>query len=191
MKKLTAEYEAAIRDGNIDKAREITPQIEKQQKEFQKLVDPKSAGGNVVGDAVKAIGIGQIANAINEGFASIAGSFDRSGAINQFGSGDILGGRISEQKRKANLWGGLAQAGLGIGGTILGFALGGPDGAMLGGTLGAAGGKAINTALGIPISDEQNQAAYAGLWENQTKGAMNLAAMLGDPSKETPKLAFS
>jgi hypothetical protein len=134
---------------------------------------------------MKAIGINNIANAINDGFARWAGSLDRSGIVNQYGNGDILGGRISEKRRQADLWGGLAQGGLGLLGSLFGvtpwgLASGGP---LVWGSIGTAGGKAIDTGLHLGPNKEATEAAYAGLWQNRSVDAMELAANLGSPNE--------
>jgi hypothetical protein len=185
MKRLTAEYETAIRKGDIDAARAISPQIEQQQDEFRKIVEQSNApaANRGMSNAVHAIGLHQIAGAINEGFSRYVTSLDRSGIVSQYGSGDVLGGRVSEQRRQANLWGGVAQAGLGLGGTVLGFLLGGPGGAMVGGALGSAGGSAISNLLQKDVNKAATEAAYAGLWNQRSAGAMELAALQGAPNR--------
>lgn len=157
-------------------------QIQQEERKYKKAVDEATApaGSRSVQDTIKAIGIDKIATAINSGFSAWAGSLNRSGIIKQYGSGDILGGQISEERRKANMYGGLAQAGGGIAGTIFGLtvgaALGGP---MVWGTIGAQLGQAIKTALGIKPDLDENEAAYAGLWQQRSADAMNLAALMG------------
>ena len=184
LKKNTAALLDAAKSGDADELLKQAPQISRSIDDFQRITgtaDPSKARG--MQDAVKAIGIGQIANAINDGFSRWAGSLDRSGIVNQYGSGDILGGRIAEERRQADLEGGILQSVLAIGGTALGFALGGPGGAMLGGTLGGGAGKAIDTALHIGPNKDATEAAYAGLWQQRAAPAMELAALQGTPEK--------
>jgi hypothetical protein len=184
IKKLTDVYVEQINNKDFQGAQETFSQLQQKQGEYKKAVDeatapPMSRGAQ---EAIKAIGIGQIANAINDGFARWAGSLDRSGIINQYGSGDIMGGRLSEKRRQADLWGGLAQAGLGVAGTAAGFFFDGPGGAMLGGTLGTSGGKAIDTALHAGVNKEATENAYAALWSQRSSDAMELAALMGNPN---------
>jgi hypothetical protein len=183
IKKLTIEYEEAVKTNDFSKTRELAPQIERQQADLHKVMEDanKPTGIQAMAGAMKAIGVNQIANAINDGFSRWVGSLDRSGIINQYGGGDIWGGRIAEERRQADFTGGILQSVLAIGGTALGFALGGPGGAMLGGTVGGGAGKAIATGLQGPINNEASEAAYAGLWQNRSGQAMELAAIMGTP----------
>jgi hypothetical protein len=181
IKKLTSVYVDQINNKDLQGAQDTFSQLQQKQGEYKKKVEevtnptiPKTAQ-----DVIKAIGINQIAGAINDGFSRWVGSLDRSGIVNQYGSGDILGGRLSEKRRQANLWGGIAQGGLTIGGTALGFLLGGPGGAMLGGTLGSAAGNAVNTGLQIGPNKEATENAFAGLWQQRSADAMNLNALMG------------
>jgi hypothetical protein len=185
IKKLTGVYVEQINNKDFQGAHETFSQLQQKQGEYKKAVDeatapPMSRGAQ---DAIKAIGIGQLANAINDGFARWTGSLDRSGIINQYGSGDVMGGRLSERRRQADLWGGLAQAGLGVAGTAAGFFLGGAGGSLLGGTLGTAGGKAIDTVLHKGVNKEATESAYAGLWTQRSSDAMELAALMGNPNR--------
>jgi hypothetical protein len=42
----------------------------------------------------------------------------------------------------------------------------------------------------VPISGESNEAAYTGLWQQRSADAMNLAALMGDPSGKNVREAF-
>jgi len=184
MKKLTAMYEQAIQKGDIDAARGVGSQIEKQQSDFHKMVEQAGSpvGGRGIKEAVQAIGTERLVNALNEGFSRWAGSLDRSGIVSQYGSGDIMGARVSEMRRQADLGGGIAQTGLGILGTVVGGIIGGPGGALLGGTIGAGAGQALNTGLHIGVNKESTNVAYAELWQSKAGDAMNLAALKGSPN---------
>ncbi|MDR2484178.1 MAG: hypothetical protein LBD55_02140, partial [Treponema sp.] len=168
IKKLTSVYVDQVNNKDFHGAQETFSQIQQKQGEYKKAVDEATAPpmSKSAQDAIKAIGIGQLANAINDGFARWAGSLDRSGIINQYGSGDIMGGRLSEKRRQADLWGGLAQTGLGLAGGIIGLT---PAGAFIGGPMGgamigSAAGTAINTGLHAGVNKEATENAYAGLW---------------------------
>jgi hypothetical protein len=190
MKRLTAEYEEAVRGGDTASARELFPQIEKQQADFHKVVEQANmpTGLQAMAGAVKAIGVNQIANAINDGFSRWAGTLDRSEIVNQYGSGGILGGRIAEERRQADFWGGIAQTVLGMAGAVAGAFLGNP---LAGAAVGAGAGKAINTALHIGPDKEATEVAYANLWQQRSGQAMELAALTGDPKmvREAFKMA--
>ena len=184
MKKLTAMYEQAIQKGDVDAVRGIGSQIEKQQSDFHKMVEQAGSpvGGRGIKEAVQAIGTERLVNALNEGFSRWAGSLDRSGIVRQYGSGDIMGARVSEMQRQDDLRGGIAQTGLGILGTVAG-AFFGPGGALLGGTIGAGLGQALNTGLHIGVNKESTNAAYAELWQSRAGDAMELAALKGSPNR--------
>jgi hypothetical protein len=181
IKKLTAKYDEQIGKNEIKEAENTFWQLQQKYKEYNKEVSsvtaPVTGPGQRMQDAVKSIGINQVASAINDGFSRWVGSLDRSGIVNQYGSGDILGGRISEERRKADLWGGLAQGGLGLAGTIAGAFL--PGGPLVWGSLGTAIGKAIDTGAHAGPNKDATDAAYAGLWQNRSGQAMELAAVMG------------
>jgi hypothetical protein len=182
MKRLTIEYEEAVKKGDLTAAHELFPQIEKQQADFHKTVDQAAAptGMQSMQNAVKAIGFNQIAGAFNDALSRVVNSLDRSAIVNQYGSGDIMGGRISEKRRQADLAGGLLQTGLTIGGGILGGIFGGgPAGAIAGGSAGSAAGQALNTLIHGPANAEATEAAYADLWQSRSGDAMELAALTG------------
>jgi hypothetical protein len=179
-KKLTAAILDAIKTGDTESIFKQASDLSTQAQDFHKLAtgtDDKNAGKESTKDAIKAIGINQILNAFNDGFARWASSLDRSGIINQYGSGDILGGRIAEQRRQADFWGGIAQAGLGVTGAVVGSIIG--VGTMAGAAVGAGVGKAIDTGLHVGPNREATEAAYAGLWQNRSGQSMELAAITG------------
>jgi len=184
IKKLNETLIEQIDDRNFEGAWKTTSQIQQEQGKYKKAVDEATAPpmSRAAQDALKAIGIGQIANAINSGFSAWAGSLNRSGIIKQYGSGDIMGGRVAEQRREANMYGGLAQAGGGIAGAIIGSIIAPGVGTMAGATIGASVGQAIKTALGIAPDLAENEAAYAGLWSQKSNDAMQLAALMGNPN---------
>jgi hypothetical protein len=183
IKKLTNVYVDQINGKDFQGAHETFSQLQQTQGEYKKAVQETTYPpmSRTAQDALKAIGIGQIANAITDGMGRYVSSTDRSGIVSQYGSGDIMGGRISEQRRQANLWGGIAQSGLTVLGTGIGFFLGGPGGAMLGGTLGGVAGKAVSEGMELPINKEATHAAYASLWHQRSSDAMELAALMGNP----------
>jgi hypothetical protein len=177
--KLGGTINESIKAGNFEEAFKQMPQLAAREKEFQKLAGEGGAPGGLGGvkESVKAIGAGQIISAINDGFSRWAGSLDRSGIVNQYGSGDIMGGRIAEERRQADLKGGIAQAGLGLAGTVAGAFL--PGGPLVWGALGGGAGKALDTMFHIPPDKKATEAAYAGLWQNHSGQAMELAAVMG------------
>ncbi|MDR1232144.1 MAG: hypothetical protein LBK61_12195, partial [Spirochaetaceae bacterium] len=181
IKKLTAKYDDQMERGQYKEAGETFKELDQKYKEYHEEVAYATAPDGIqsLQNAAKAVGIGQIANAINDGFSRWVSTLDRSGIVNQYGSGDILGGRIAEERREADLRGGIAQSGLGIAGTALGSLIGGQGGALVGGTVGAAGGKAIDSVLHIGPNKDATEAAYAGLWQNRSSEAMELAAVMG------------
>jgi hypothetical protein len=180
IKKLTEKYDEQTGKGELKEAGETFGQLQQKYKEYNKEVSDVTAppGMRPMQDAVKAIGIGQIANAINDGFSRWAGSLDRSGIVNQYGSGDIMGGRISEERRMADFVGGITQAGLGLAGAIVGSLVPGL-GTMAGATVGTGMGKLIDTAIHVGPNQESTEAAYAGLWQSRSGEAMELAALTG------------
>jgi hypothetical protein len=183
IKKLAIEYEEAIKTGDFTKARELAPQIMEKQAEFHKMAEDtnKPTGIQAMVGVIKSIGINQISNAINDGFSRWVGSLDQSGIVNQYGSGDILGGRIAEERRQADMKGGIAQTGLGMAGTIAGLFL--PGGPLVWGAVGSGAGKFADSLLHIGPNQEATKAAYAGLWQSRSADAMELAALRGEPNK--------
>jgi hypothetical protein len=185
LKKLYAKYDEALQSGDTVTAQGLFPEIDKTQGKISKTIEEANAPAmsKTTQGAIKAIGIGQIASAINEGFSRWAGSLDRSGIVNQYGSGDILGGRISEQRRQADLYGGIAQAGAGLAGAVIGTIIAPGVGTMLGGTIGGAVGKAADTGLHVGPNKDATEAAYTGLWQQRSAESMNLAALMEGPKQ--------
>jgi hypothetical protein len=187
IKKLSVKYEDQINSGDYTAARETFANIQNEQREYHKTIEraTEPTGVQAMAGVMKAIGLNNITSAINDGFSRWVGALDRSGIVNQYGSGDIWGGRIAEKRRQADLAGGILQSVLAIGGTALGFALtaGNPIGAMAGGTIGGGLGKAADSAFHIGPNEESTEAAYAGLWQQRSGQAMELSALMGDPNK--------
>jgi hypothetical protein len=178
LKKLYAKYDEALKNGETVTAQGLFPEIEETQGRLHKTLGEANAQPASKGmqDAMKAIVFGQIANSINDGFKLWANSLDRSGIINAYGSGDILGGRIAEKQRKADIWGGGAQIALGTAGAAA-TAVGHPEIGIGLVTLG----KLIDTLVQAPVKEEKTEAAYAELWQQRSADAMSLAALTGDP----------
>jgi len=191
IKKLTSVYTDQINDKDFKGASETFSQLQIKQGEFKKKVEEATtpAGMQSAKDALKLIGFNQIASAINDGFSRWVGSLDRSGIINQYGNGDILGGRIAEERRQANLVGGATQSVTSTVGAAL--MMSGNPYAMAGGALLSLGGSLFNTLLQKKPNEESTEAAYAGLWQQRSADAMNLAALMGNPNmvRETFKEA--
>jgi hypothetical protein len=186
IRKLTEQYEEKLQAGKLDEARALSPQIDQQQKEFQKLIEQTtpSAGNRVgVGGAVNAIGFHQIAGAINDGFSRFAGSINRSGIISQYGSGDILGAHVSEKRRQTNLLAGGIEVASGLVGAIIGSIVKPGLGTAMGAAGGHQAGRAISTALGIQVDKAENNTAYSRLWMERSPAAMELAALRGIPQE--------
>jgi alkylhydroperoxidase/carboxymuconolactone decarboxylase family protein YurZ len=185
-KKLTETIQEAIKAGNTEDILKQTTDLSVQARDFHKVaagIDNKTEGQGGTENVLKTIGLNQIAGHFNDALSSIVNSLDRSAIVNQYGSGDIMGGRISEKRRQTDLIGGLLQTGLTVGGSVLGGVLFGPGGAIAGGSAGNAAGQALNTLAHAPANLEATEAAYAGLWQNRSGQAMELAAIMGDPSK--------
>ena len=178
LKKLYAQADEQLRSG--ESTTETFSQIDKLQNERHKVMKeataPELAQAKAMKNSMGALVFGQIANSINEGLKIWANSLDRSGIVSAYGSGDILGGRIADKQRTANIVGCGAQTLLGTAGGIA-TALGNP---LLGIGLSAAG-AGVNTLAQALVSPEKNEAAYAGLWQQRSADAMNLAALTGDP----------
>jgi hypothetical protein len=183
LKELGAKYDEQIKNNDHAAADETFSLIRQKQGEFHNMTEAAAAptGIQAMAGIMKAVGINQIAGAINDGFSRWAGSLDRSGIVNQYGSGDIWGGRIAEKRRQADLAGGLAQGGLGIAGGIVGSVIPG-IGTMAGAAGGAILGKLIDSVLRIGPNNEATQASYAELWQSKSGQAMALAANMGDPN---------
>jgi hypothetical protein len=182
IKILTTKYEEQIQSGDFNSASDTFAELEKSQRERHKTIEqaaaPEGTQGKAMKNAMGALIFGQIANSINEGMKIWANSLDRSGIVSAYGSGDILGGRIAEKQRTANIVGGGAQTLLGTAGGIA-TALGAvPLGIGL-----TAAGAGVNTLAQALVSPEKNEATYAGLWEQRSADAMNLAALMGDPKQ--------
>ncbi len=180
IKKLTAEYNQALQAGDTTKTWELSGQIENKQDEFHKLV--QQANGvmppeNVQNNAMKAVAFNQVAGILNDGFSKWVNSLDRSDIVNQYGSGDILGGRLAEKQRQASLISGGIQAASSTA-ALVATATGNP---LLGAGI-AAVGQAGSTLVEMPVKGEATEVAYANLWKQRSADAMNLAALSGDPS---------
>jgi hypothetical protein len=178
IKKLYAHYKDQTDNGRFDEGEGTLTHIDKLEGERHTLMKEANASETKTHDAMKALVFGQIANSINDGFKIWANSLDRSGIVSAYGSGDILGGRIAEKQRTADIFGGGAQVALGTGGAAA-TALGHPE---IGVALNALG-QLVNNLAHAPINQEKTDAAYAGLWQQRSADAMNLAALMGDPSK--------
>ena len=143
----------------------------------------KTVGGGGMLDAVRSLGIGQIAGAINAGFSQWVGALDRSGIVSQYSSGDILGARVSERRRSANLIGGAARLVLPVLGAVGGTFLKPGGGTMAGFAAGTAAGEGIATAMQAGPNLDATMAAKAGAWFQRSDQAMELAALLTLPGR--------
>ena len=189
IKKLHAHYKDRMDNGRYDEAEGALTHIDRLEGERHTLL--KEAGASETKqtkeqDAMKALVFGHIANSLNDAFSKVVGSLDRTGIINQYGSGDILGARVAEKQRVADRNGGLIQTGATLAGALA-LAAGNP---LLGIGLTATG-AAINTAMHIPIKGEANEAAYAGLWQQHSADAMGLAELMGMEGPKKVKDAFN
>jgi hypothetical protein len=183
-KKNTDAILESVKTGNHQDIVKYASEVSNTGREFSKLAettDTAPAGKQNIAGAMHAIGFNQIAGAFNDALSRIVNSLDRSAIVNQYGAGDIMGARISEMRRKADRWGGLMQTGLTIGGGAAGFILSGgnPAGAVAGASGGNAAGQAINTLWHAPADQAATDAAYAGLWQQRSGQAMELAAITG------------
>lgn len=172
--KLASAYEEAIKSGNLDKAQSITPQLAGTVDNFHKTVQSAASAGSEsreTREGVKALSLDKVLNAVTSGVSRYVDSLDRSGVVSKLGSGDIMGAKIEEDRRQANLWGGAAQSVLSIAGT----AIGGPAGGVIGGAVGSL----IHSALNIDPNLAATNEAYAKKWEGQAPEAITLNAMLG------------
>jgi hypothetical protein len=195
IKKLTAEYEEAIRSGDTERIRGLTPQIEKQQSDFHKTVQEASAppGSKTARDASFSSFLNvqtaqQIVGAVTSGINTYVAHLDRSSIVNAMGSGDVMGAQIDELHRgaaeKSAFWGSVGRIGGGILGGIIGsFVAPGPGtaaGVAIGSTLLGAGGDLVGTLGDEKKANEMaTSEAYAKLWERQAPDAMELTALLG------------
>jgi hypothetical protein len=182
LKKNTDALLESLKSGDAEETAKPASQVSQNIADFHKLAEQKNAptASQRAQDAVNAVSAGQIVSAITGGFQQWVGSLDRSGIVNQFGSGDILGGRVSEERRQADFAGGIAQSAGGILGSIIGTFIAPGVGTALGGTLGAGVGSLVNSALHIKPNEDATEAAYAGLWEKRSGPAMELAALSGE-----------
>jgi hypothetical protein len=182
-KKLIASFEAAVKKGDVDEAMSVSSQLEKLQKEFNKTVGEATGTGKAqskTDDALKSMFAQQMVNAINSGLQLWVSSADRTGIINSLGNGDIMGAQLAERQRRSNIWsGGLEITGAVAQGVGMAF-----------GPVGIGIGTGVNLLTKLASSyvqknqkEEANKVAYAGLWEGQKDQSLNLAAMLGDPSR--------
>jgi hypothetical protein len=180
LKKVAEALNESIGTGSSADIRKQMYGFEDQAKEFHKMVSgsEKDTDKGAAG-AVKAIGVGQIANAISQGFAQYVTSMDRTGVIGAYGSGDLMGGQLADMRRKAGFWAGISRIGGTLAGTGIGALAGNP---IMGGMLGSAGGDIIASAIEGGTIGEANRVAYAQLWSGQTNDMMNLAALIGDPA---------
>ncbi|MDR0290038.1 MAG: hypothetical protein LBI06_03815 [Treponema sp.] len=189
IKKLTAEYMQAINDGDLTKAQELSPQIEKQQNDFKKLVESLTSkpGGGAAGEAVKSIALNQVVSAIKSGMDVWVSSLDRTSVINSLGGGDVLGGSLAErQRRTAQTTGILNTAGATAQGVGLALA---PFTGGISLLVGTGVNLLTNVASSLTEAGQKkyaNRIAYSSLWDDQKDQAMSFAAVMGNPSEVRP-----
>ena len=187
IKKLTTAYEAAA--PGSDEATDLAFQIESQQKAFSKAIENatgtglgKQGGG--MESVVKSIFAQQIVGAIKSGLDVWVSSIDRTAVINSIGNGDMLGANLAESQRRNNLTRGVLET-TGAAAQGMGMAL-----APFTGGISLVVGTAVNLLTSVFSSltaAEQarlaNRVAYSSLWDDKKDQALNLSAVMGDPSK--------
>ena len=136
-----------------------------------------AASGQGTRGAVMSMALAQISGAISSGLGRWTGSLDRSGIVAQYGSGDILGARLSERRRQDNLAGGAADAIAGVS-NLLAFL--GPKGILAAGVVNLGAGI-FNSVRQGRTNVEATNVAKAELWQRRSGQAMELAALLGRP----------
>ncbi|MDR0322052.1 MAG: hypothetical protein LBI28_11160, partial [Treponema sp.] len=138
---------------------------------------------SAAGEAVKSIALNQVVGAIRSGLDVWVSSLDRTAVINSLGSGDVLGGSLAEsQRRTARTSGVLNTAGAaaqGVGMALAPFTMGV---SLIAGT-----GVNLLTQIFSSLNEAEqkkyaNRIAYASLWDDKKDQAMNLAAVMGNPS---------
>ena len=188
LKKLYEKYNEFIKAGDTNAANAMFPQIDEAEKKLNKTMEEANRGNkdnNGVAAAVKSLAVGQIAQAIAQGFSQYTQSKDRTGIISAYGSGDLMGGNLAEMRRKSDFWGGIVKVGAPLAGTAIGAIAGNP---ILGGMIGSAGGSVIADLIAGGTINEANKVAFASLWSQQIPDMMSLAAITGDAKR--PKKAF-
>jgi hypothetical protein len=180
IKKNTAALLQSIQADDTKEVLRQTPEITRNMNDAGKIMGRENAPDMArdTRDAAQALGAGQVLNAVSDGFSRWAASLDHSGIVSKYGSGDIIGAKIDEKRRKADFWGGIAQGGLTIAGAAAGTLLGNP---IAGAAIGGFAGQSIHTALTIGPNLDATKKAYADLWQSKIKDAMELAALKGTP----------
>jgi hypothetical protein len=180
IKKNTAALLQSIQAGDTEAVIRQTPEITRSVDEAGKAAGRENApdAARDTRNAARAIGTGQVLNAVSDGFSRWVDSLDRSGIVGKYGSGDIIGAKIDEKRRGANFWGGIAQGGLTIAGAAAGTLIGNP---IAGAAVGSFAGNAVRSALNIEPNLDATKKAYADLWQSKIKDAMELAALKGTP----------
>jgi hypothetical protein len=180
LKKLNATLVDQVNNQDYEGVWKTASQIQQEEKKYKKAGDEATAPAETqaMQALMKANVVGQIANSFNEGLRIWASSLDRSGIVSAYGSGDLLGGRLAEKQRMANIVGGGAQTVLGAVGAVASVI---PGGQLLGVGLNAAG-TGINTLAQGLLGGDKTETAYAELWQQRTADTMNLAALMGNPN---------
>jgi len=179
MKELAAKHQEQINHNDFTGADKTFAELEQKQRAFNKLSEnvnnPVGRGAN---GALNTLAMREISSAINSGFNLWAGAQDRSGIVSQYGSGDIMGARISEMRRQNAISSGAV-------GITSGLANGlnwlGPWGIAANAAIQLGGGifNAVNEGR---TNREATNAAHAELWQQQSGDAMELAALRGSPN---------
>jgi hypothetical protein len=182
MKKLIAAQEEAVRNGEMDKVHELSPQIQKAQSDFHKTVEEATAqpGMKVATQnaLLNAISAQQIVGAVTNGINTYVSQLDRSSIVNREGSGDVMGAQVEElhrdATRKSGIWGSVGTIGGGILGGILGTIIAPGAGTAAGVALGSTIGGGFGGLAGIGDEAKANtmatDEAYAQQWEKQAPG---------------------
>ncbi len=132
---------------------------------------------------VKTLGLEEITKTVTNVANTWAQSLDQSSIINQYGSGDIMGGHIADQRRKTERNSGITKEALKIGGAAAGFIFGGGlPGLAAGGKAGEFLGDIIKSVMEAKDNKEATEIAKGALWQERSGSAMNLAAVVGDPN---------
>jgi len=178
MRKNTEALLKSKETGDMAKIHQDVSQFDKQAADFHKIANPNAEKENQ-NNWLKGLGLEKIFSAINQGLSVWAGSIDRSGIISQYGSGDIFGGRLAEKERVARRNSGIVETVGGVAGAGLSFV---PGVGIPLGMATVAVSKMISTLITASTAYLKNDVAYASLWDQQSKEAMNLAALKGNPS---------
>ncbi|MDR2193466.1 MAG: hypothetical protein LBP19_03230 [Treponema sp.] len=184
IKKLTAEYEEAARIEDIQKMRELAPQIGREQADFHKAVEQSAQiprGEKAAQALAQSFSADRLVSAITGGVSMAVGYANKAGIVSKMGSGDPIGAEIEKTRKDGELIGGILKTGLTAIGALAANMIAPGIGSIAVGGLVGGGTADIIKSLGFYLGANIRETEEAGArqWERQAPAAMELTALLG------------